>query len=376
VNNTSYSHLLKYGATFMLGACAQMPHTQPPTAIQPLFRVSNSVGSAYGSYILGTYYAGQNRLDKAIEAYGRAIELEPDMAEARNARAMLHADQGRYDAAISDLVIAVRASPNAAKLHNNLGYAHYLKADYAGAVNEFRSALALDAHNTLASNNLQASCEKMGVVAQRHLVILAQGESRLIEATPPCAGAAPANHLAADAADQLLDTALSYLRRGAAMVTSLPERFNTAQADAVAPQAVVDVPSESTRAVRLEIANGNGVPGLARRVRDALHQGGSPAPRLTNLKSFTQRVTAIQYRRGFHDAARLLSLKIPSHPGVFHDAVMGEEVDVRLVLGKDLTARAERAIKEYAVSERYAGGAAINAEAISGESNARTVARE
>lgn len=375
MNNASYSRLLKYGATFMLGACAQMPHTQPPTPIQPLFRVSNSVGSAYGSYILGTYYAGQNRFDKAIEAFGLAIQLEPDMAEARNARAMLHAGQGRYDEAVSDLLIAVRASPKAAKLHNNLGYVYYLMADYAGAVNEFRSALELDAHHSLASNNLRASCEKMGVVPQRHLVVLAQGESRLIEAAPPCAGA-PANHLAGDAAEKLLDTALTYLRRGAAMVTNLPESFNTAHPDPVGPKAAVTGPSESTRAFRLEIANGNGVPGLARRVRDALHQGGSPAPRLTNLKSFTQRDTAIQYRLGFHEAARLLSMKIPSHPRLVYTADIGAAVDVRLVLGRDMTSRAGQAIKDQVVSEPYAGAAPADREKKWGESDARTMALE
>lgn len=184
MNKSSYWRLLKYGSMFMLGSCASMPHTQPATSIEPLFRVSNSIGSAYGSYMLGTYYAGQDRTDKAIEAYGQAIELEPDMAEARNARAMLYAEQERYDEAVSDLVIAVRDAPKAAKLHNNLGYVYYLQANYADAVDEFRRALALDAHHALASKNLQASCEKMAAVAQRQLVMLAQGELRLLEAAP------------------------------------------------------------------------------------------------------------------------------------------------------------------------------------------------
>lgn len=355
MNKTSYSRLLKYGATFMLGSCAQIPHTQAPTPIQPLFRISNSVGSAYGSYILGTYYAGQNRFDKAVEAYSQAIELEPDMAEARNARAMLYAEQGRYDEAIGDLVSAVHASPKAAKLHNNLGYVHHLNGDYASAVGEFRSALALDAHHVLASNNLQASCEKMGVGAQRRLVVLAQGEARLLETAPPCAEPSRANHLAADTADKLLERARTFLRRGVAMVASLPQGLNIAGGDAGAPDFAVTEAPASTRAFRLEIANGSGVAGSARRVRDALQQGGMPAPRLKNLKSFTQRDTAIQYRRGFDEVARLLSQRIPSHPRIFHDTGIGPEVDVRLVLGKDITARAERAIRDYSISDRHAG---------------------
>lgn len=356
MNKTSYWRVLKYGAVFMLGSCASMPHTQPATSIEPFFRVSNSIGSAYGSYILGTYYAGQNRSDKAAEAYSQAIELEPDLAEARNARAMLRAEQGRYDEAVSDLVIAVRTSPKSAKLHNNLGYVYYLQANYAGAVEQFRSALALDAHHALASNNLQASCEKLGAGAPQRLVMLAQGDLRVLEAAP-CVAANQADELAAIETDTLLETALTYLRRGAAIVSSLPRHFDADRGDAAAPQVAVIERAEGPRPVRLEIANGNGVLGLARKMRDALHQAGSPAPRLMNLKSFTQRTTAIQYRRGFDEAARLLSLRIPSHPDRFHDESIGSAVDVRLVLGKDLTAQAERAIRKSAVSARNAGAA-------------------
>ena len=371
MNKSFFWRMLKYSAALALGSCAQVPHTPHTAPIEPLFRVSNSPGSAYGYVLLGAYYAGQNRTGKAAEAYRQAIELDPDMVEARNALAMLHAEEGRYDEAVNDLVIAVRLSPKAAKFHNNLGYVYHLKADYAAAVDEFRSALALDAHHALASNNLQASCDRLAVVAQRHPLVLAQGDSRLLEAVP-CGASSLADHPGYDTAEKLLDTALAYLRRGAALATS----FAMAQADAVAPEAAVAGSSKNTRAFRLEIANGNGIPGLARRVRDALRQGDSPAPRLTNMKSFTQRDTAIQYRLGFHEAARLLSLKIPTHPRLFHDPEIAPAVDVRLMLGKDITARAAMAIQEYSASERFAAAAREGKEAMSGESNARTIARE
>lgn len=371
MNKTAYMRLLKYGATLMLGSCAQLPHTQTSAEIKPFYRVSNSPGSAYGYYLLGTYYAGQKRGEQAAEAFRQAIQIDPDLAEAHNALAMLHAGEGRYDEAVGNLVIAARVSPKVAKFHNNLGYVYHLKADYAGAVSEFRSALALDARYALASNNLQASCERLGVVAQRHLVVLAQGESRLLEAAP-CAATSLAHHSGPDIGEKLLDTTLTYLRRGAAMLTS----FTTSQADAVVADTAVSGPSESTRAFRLEIANGNGTPGLAYRVRDALRQGGSPPPRITNMKSFTQRDTAIQYRLGFHEAARLLSLKIPTHPRLFRDADISPAVDVRLMLGKDITARTAMAIKEYSVSERFAGAAPEGKQAMSGASNARTIAKE
>lgn len=367
MNKSFYRRVLKLSAALMLGSCAQLPHTQPGRPIEPLFRVSNSSGSAYGYFLLGTYYSGQSRSEKAAEAYRQAIQLDPDMVEARNALAMLHAEEGQYDEAVRDLVTAIRLSPKAAKLHNNLGYVYHLKADYAAAVNEFRSALALDAHHALAANNLQTSCERLDVVTQRRLVLLAQRESRRFE-TFPCAAPPLANELGFGTVERLLDTALTFLRRGPDMATS----FTNGRADR---DAAVAGRSESAHGFRLEIVNGNGVPGLARRVRETLREEDAAAARLSNMKSFTQRETAIQYRPGFHEEARLLSLKFPTHPRLFHHTDLGPAVDVRLILGKDITAAVEAAITKYSVSERLADGTHYVSEAISGESNARATTR-
>ncbi|WLI87758.1 tetratricopeptide repeat protein [Massilia sp. R2A-15] len=370
-NYTAYLRQLKYGAMFMLCSCAHLQHTQPSSEIKPFYRVSNSPGSAYGYYLLGTYYAGQKRNEQAAEAYRQAIEIDPDLADAHNALGMLHAGEGRYVEAIASLVNAARVAPKVAKFHNNLGYVYHLKADYSGAVTEFRRALALDAHYSLASNNLLASCERMGVVSQRHRVVLANGESRLIELAP-CPATSLANHPADGAGETLLDTARAYLRRGAEMITGLA----TSEPPPVLAGIAVAIPSENARSYRLEISNGNGVPGLAQSLRDTLRPDGAPTPRLTNMKTFTQRDTAIQYRPGFREAARLLSLRIPTRPRLFRDDDLATAVDVRLVLGKDMTERVEMAIREFAGSERSAHAVSVGKEPTAGDSNAPKLARE
>ena len=50
--------------------------------------------------IIGTTNKGLNELDKAIEAYTKAISIEPDYAEAYNNMGVTLKDQGKLDKAI------------------------------------------------------------------------------------------------------------------------------------------------------------------------------------------------------------------------------------------------------------------------------------
>jgi hypothetical protein len=90
-----------------------------------------------------------------------------------------------------------------------------------------------------------------------------------------------------------------------------------------------------SKAFHFEIANGNGVADLARKVADTLTHNGFPTPRLSNLKPYQQSRTVIRYPDGFYfDAARVGS-KLSAAPLLVLDTQMRSNTDVRLVLGKD-----------------------------------------
>ena len=95
-----------------------------------------------------------------------------------------------------------------------------------------------------------------------------------------------------------------------------------------------DVPMTSR--CGLEVSNGNGVTGMARKVDGLLQAVGLPRSRLTNQKPFTQRSTEIQYRDGHEVAAASLSARLPNRPAIVRDDRLRADIDVRLVLGKDL----------------------------------------
>jgi hypothetical protein len=87
---------------------------------------------------------------------------------------------------------------------------------------------------------------------------------------------------------------------------------------------------------RLELSNGNGVTGMARRLGEQLIAKGLPKARLTNQKPFRQRVTQIQYRDGYAEVAATLRSRMPNQPPMIKTAALRASTDVRVVLGRDL----------------------------------------
>ena len=87
---------------------------------------------------------------------------------------------------------------------------------------------------------------------------------------------------------------------------------------------------------RLEIANGNGVSGLAKKVSDLLASNGVSTAHLTNNKTYQLPQTVIQYRNGYQMQAASLSKGMRNKPQVVEIANLRGTTDVRLVLGRDV----------------------------------------
>ena len=98
----------------------------------------------------------------------------------------------------------------------------------------------------------------------------------------------------------------------------------------LAPQSI------ALQTFRLELSNGNGVTGMARRLGQQLVANGLPKARLTNEKPFRQRITQIQYRDGYADVAATLRSRMPNQPPMIKTAALRASTDVRVVLGRDL----------------------------------------
>lgn len=104
-------------------------------------------------------------------------------------------------------------------------------------------------------------------------------------------------------------------------------------------QARAVVPTSSAAAVkpfRIEVSNGNGVTGMARKVAGYLDGEGYSGARLTNQKPFRVLSSQVQYRVGYREQAQSLVSTLPGYTNLIQANNLRGDISIRVVLGKDL----------------------------------------
>jgi tetratricopeptide (TPR) repeat protein len=122
-----------------------------------LVRAPTSSVEAYRAYLEGRFHWAQRSedgLQRAVEKFTRAIELDPGFALAHAALADAHTTRGylgfippvaTFPVARPYALKALELDPSLAQAHAALGYIKfYFDWDWAGAREEFRKAIALD----------------------------------------------------------------------------------------------------------------------------------------------------------------------------------------------------------------------------------------
>ena len=72
----------------------------------------------------------QSDYDRAIEDYNRAIDLNPDHAEAYSNRGLVCEIKGDYDRAIEDYNKAIELKPDLAEAYSSRGRVCHKQGDY------------------------------------------------------------------------------------------------------------------------------------------------------------------------------------------------------------------------------------------------------
>lgn len=301
-----------------LSGCVSAPPAQEALKVAPHFQVRHADASAGGLYQLGRYYQAQDRLAQAEEAYRKALAARSDFVDAHSALGILYAGQGRYDEAIREFSAVLQSAPDIAQLYNNLGYTYYLQGNYQAAVDALQRATAIAPDNPRAFNNLGAAFEKLGRrdeagIAFARANALQPGKKQ----NPAGIGREPFKDASSAGAEHMQEF----------VGPPAPASFTT-------------IASSPARTVyRLEVVNGNGTPGLARRFREALVSGGTPTPRLTNLKPYREKQTVIAYRPGYREAALEIRARFAT-PVPLSEQAQARGTDVRVILGHDVTSTA------------------------------------
>ncbi|ARU30845.1 hypothetical protein CAP31_03575 [Sulfuriferula sp. AH1] len=320
--------------------------------IKPVTSIRNSTEEPGAYYQLGRYYQGQNRYEQAALAYRKALAANNNFVEARNGLGVIYSLQGKYAEAIEVLKVAVQQSPKSAHIYNNLGYAYYLQGQNKEAVTALQEAAKLDPGNQRALNNLGLAYAKAGdnadsIVALTKAIKATETVLTAPETASRNASQTPADHSGlsvAASAPQSLALPGGVINR--TLAPTIPQVESQVKAVQVAPnvyelheQHVMSIQSADTRStspIKLEIANGNGVTGMAKRVKQFLHGQGYVTERLTNQKPFRVQITQIQYRNGHQLEAQRLQSSLPKQASLVQNDGMHANINVRLVLGRNI----------------------------------------
>ncbi len=103
---------------------------------------------------LGLVFLKRNLFDEAIIEFKKAIEIDPEFAEAYNNLGYTFLKRNSYQDAIDAFVKGIEKDRSYADLHNNLGFTYFRINKYQEAINELNRALEINEDYIVATFNL------------------------------------------------------------------------------------------------------------------------------------------------------------------------------------------------------------------------------
>jgi tetratricopeptide (TPR) repeat protein len=110
----------------------------------------------------GKAFGESGNHNEAINAYSRAIELNPKLANAYNNRGVAYYHLGNHQQAIRDYDKAIELNPKGANAYNNRGAAYNRLGNYQQAIRDFDKAIELNPKGALAYVNRGAAYGMFG----------------------------------------------------------------------------------------------------------------------------------------------------------------------------------------------------------------------
>lgn len=92
----------------------------------------------------GIAYSENSEHDRAMEAFDKAIELQPDYISAHYNRGLAYMRIGEVDKALADYSGAIQFKPNYAEAYNNRGIAYHKKGEVIYAIQDYSTAIGLN----------------------------------------------------------------------------------------------------------------------------------------------------------------------------------------------------------------------------------------
>jgi len=111
---------------------------------------------------LGDILKRHGHIEEAMDHFLRALQIDPEDADANNNLGVVIAERGEYDKAIDHYLQALRIKPDSHRTHRNLGNALYKQGRIDKAIDHYLQALRIKPDSHRAHNNLGNALYKQG----------------------------------------------------------------------------------------------------------------------------------------------------------------------------------------------------------------------
>jgi Tfp pilus assembly protein PilF len=350
----------------LLSACASNQSVvDAPIKVTPLLAKSSS-DNPEAMYQTGRYYQGQKRYDLAEDSYRKALAANTGFVEAFNGLGVIYSMQRKYDEANEAFQSAIRLNPKAAHILNNLGYVYYLQGRYSESLLALEQSVAIDPHNKHTLNNIGLVYAKTGHIADAEQAFsrgvdvpsqVANADS--VNSNPKIDSFSSSSHTPSylGEVNQIEEQSLSLPKnigiiRSALMPLKSPEGGGHVTLLQVSPYVyemhlkssppkpiAKEVVGKIKKNLGIEVSNGNGVTGMARKISHFIKGQGYAPSRLTNQKHYDTLTTQIQYRGGYEVEAKNLQTVFFQATELVERNDLRPDISIRVLLGKDIVAK-------------------------------------
>lgn len=309
-------------------------------------------------YKLGRYYQQQGKYAKAIEEFSKALRNDSTYCKAYNGIAMCYDALRRYNIAYESYEQAIQCDPQEAYIYNNYGLSSLLCGDYEKGLALLLEAVQLSGENDRIRNNLMLA---QGIVDRRkktdQFALQLQDDVPFIAQTHSGPAASEDEQAVLNQTCDLPDTLLFQERETAGVVGGMPLESdldteivsslenNIKRVSLIAEKTKKRVVQEKVVAIlrksdgAVEVSNGNGVTGMARKSAAYFRAHDFNVRRITNAKHFRFVDSVIFYREGYLQVAKKLAMVIPGLQEMEKVESLGRaSIGVRILLGTDLVA--------------------------------------
>ena len=351
-------------------------------------------GEIRAKYDLARHFQKSNRHLNAVEELNGVIKLAPDFAQAYNALGISYDMLGKFAMAEKCYKMAMHLDPDSGYVANNLGYSYMLQGKYQEAHKYMTMAVAMEKDNLRYHNNLNRLREWMKNAGEEPVLYAAEQKDPVsdISVSEDSIQEAAATPATPEAFDDEVSLTGKEAKASAIMekdftkidLTSpswpsgsikneeserdikfykispvVPDEKQETEKNAVAvtinkvdeeKPAQSGVAAETDRKekrrttekplltdIEVELINGNGVRGFAKRTGVYLNEKGYRIRNLKNADHFNYPETRIFYREDRKAEAELLAEKLPGNTRISADnMVHHREHFIKVLLGKDM----------------------------------------